>query len=100
MPSASQWAGRCASLSGSGNLKLAGKADTAKLRISGSGDIQADDLVTTNADVSISGSGDVGVTLGGGTLRASVSGSGDIVWHGSATVEDARVHGSGGIERR
>jgi hypothetical protein len=89
-----------AALSGSGDLKLAGKADVATLHVSGSGDIEADDLVATSADVTISGSGDVGVTLAGGSLRASVSGSGDIVWHGSATVEDMRVHGSGSIERR
>jgi Putative auto-transporter adhesin, head GIN domain len=86
-------------LSGSGDIKLAGKADVVTLRVSGSGDIDADSLVATSADVKVSGSGNVGVTLGGGTLRASISGSGDIVWHGTATVEEMRVHGSGSIER-
>lgn len=89
-----------AGLSGSGDIKLAGKADVAKLRVSGSGDIDGDSLVATSADVTVSGSGSVGVTLGGGSLRASISGSGDIVWGGTATVEEMRVHGSGSIEKR
>jgi hypothetical protein len=84
-------------VSGSGDVVLAGRADSARLRLAGSGDINATDLVARRVDVSIRGSGDAHVTATD-AIDASIAGSGDIVYAGHPHDVSRRVTGTGSIE--
>ncbi len=83
------------SLSGSGQIEVAGRVDALTATISGSGDLQLQELVAASAVVRISGSGDAHVHATQ-RLDAHVSGSGDVRYRGAAQV-DARVSGSGAV---
>lgn len=92
---------RCTSftgkVSGSGDISLKGKAQTAEYKSTGSGDIdaygfQVDELICTT-----SGSGDIDA-YAVKTLKAKSSGSGDISYRGPAKVEKSST-GSGDIEK-
>src|SRR5688500_13234917 len=71
-----------ARISGSGDLRLQGRAAKLVLAISGSGDGDLSELETSEASVSIEGSGDVRVRCSS-SLSAAVSGSGDVEYIGS-----------------
>jgi len=64
-------------ISGSSNMQVSGRADRQHYAISGSGDIDADDLAGKEADVAVSGSGDVRLSVDG-PVRTAVSGSGHV----------------------
>jgi hypothetical protein len=82
-------------ISGSGELNLAGNTASQTIGISGSGKYLAGDLRTQAAAVSISGSGNVTVwTID--TLTVHVSGSGDVNYYGSPQVS-FNQSGSGNI---
>ena len=84
-------------ISGSGDVQLAGKAESLQVRISGSGDVKAGKLETQSAKVSIAGSG--GVTLWAKqSLEVSVAGSGDVRYYGDPTVA-RKIAGSGSVRR-
>lgn len=86
-----------ASLLGSGDISLSGKANKGIYRVSGSGDIEAFGCEVKDLVCSVAGSGDIDATATG-TLDASVSGSGDIEYKGGASVK-SHVAGSGAIEK-
>lgn len=67
-------------ISGSADMKLKGTADSQAYAISGSGDIDAQNLKGKDAEVAISGSGDVDLNVSG-RVKSSVSGSGDVSNH-------------------
>ncbi len=75
--------------------------DISRFSVSGSGDIEADNLITTNAlKVKVSGSGDLRLSdLATQELEASVSGSGNVTIFGTDTInnESIKVSGSGDI---
>ena len=88
------------SVSGSGDIiaESVVKTDEIDLRISGSGDINIDDLVADKATVGISGSGNI--ALGGsqnlGNLDLSISGSGTLEAEKLETENfKAKISGSG-----
>jgi hypothetical protein len=85
------------SISGSGNVTLAGKAQDLRVDISGSGDVKAGKLEAQSARVSIAGSGDATVWARE-SLRVSVAGSGDVRYYGDPTVQRT-VAGSGSVRR-
>ncbi len=85
------------SVSGSGDLKLAGSAETLDADISGSGAIKCFDFVVNTAKIEVSGSGDAQVNVLE-SLDASISGSGTITYKGNPDV-NARVSGSGNIRK-
>ncbi len=87
-------------LAGSGDVRLAGTAESLQVSLDGSGDVDAARLPARSARVRVDGSGDVELTLAGGTLDAEVAGSGSVRWAGEARVERSRVAGSGEISRR
>ena len=86
------------SVTGSGEITLTGRANTASIKVSGSGDFDASDLVTINTTVKVVGSGDAKVNASQ-QLNASVSGSGDIRYKGGARQVSTSKAGSGGIRR-
>ena len=85
------------SISGSGDMRVGGKADEVDVRISGSGDVKAAQLATQRASVSISGSGDATVWARE-ALRVRVAGSGDVAYYGDPQVQKS-VAGSGSVRR-
>ncbi|CAN1540759.1 Putative auto-transporter adhesin, head GIN domain containing protein [Flavobacteriaceae bacterium] len=87
-----------ANLSGSGDVVLTGNSDSFISKISGSGDVDAVNLATKNANLTISGSGDMKVNCSQ-SLYARVSGSGDIAYKGNPEIKDTKVSGSGEISK-
>jgi hypothetical protein len=87
-----------ANLSGSGDVVLTGNSDSFISKISGSGDVDAVNLATKNANLTISGSGDMKVNCSQ-SLYARVSGSGDIAYKGNPEKKDTKVSGSGEISK-
>ena len=77
-----------ASISGSGNINLNGKAIQASYSIAGSGNIQAADLQAENTDASISGSGNISC-YASQKLVARVKGNGDMAYKGDPQEVDA-----------
>ncbi len=72
-----------------------------ELSISGSGDIIAQNLLTTNTlELSISGSGNVNIpALNAKSLKATTSGTGDVkISGGSVTGETLNISGTGNID--
>jgi Putative auto-transporter adhesin, head GIN domain len=72
-------------LAGSGDIRVAGTTGQVDIRVKGSGDVFANDLLAGNATVEVQGSGDAYVHCNG-TLKQEVMGSGDIHVSGSAGV--------------
>lgn len=86
-----------ASLKGSGSLEASGQVDSLLLMLKGSGDARLKNLKADTAKVRVDGSGDAAVNVAR-TLDAMVNGSGDIRYRGNATVTRV-VHGSGDISK-
>jgi hypothetical protein len=85
-------------LSGSGDVVLTGSSDNFVSKTSGSGDVDAVNLTTKNANLTISGSGDMKANCSE-SLFARVSGSGDITYKGNPKTKDTKVNGSGEISK-
>lgn len=81
---------------GSGDVRLSGRCASHSVKVSGSGDIHAEQMQATAATVKISGSGDVSVAATE-SLDASVSGSGDVRYAGNPKQVVKHVSGSGSI---
>lgn len=85
--------------SGSGQVRLAGKVDSLSARVSGSGSVDAAELRSASADLSLSGSGRLHVgEIRGDYARISVDGSGVLQAGGTVRSLNARVAGSGSVE--
>lgn len=87
---------RC-SISGSGEIELAGKVNNAQVDVSGSGEVRAKNMEFNSLDTEISGSGVVSANVIQ-SLKANVSGSGDVRYLGNPTLE-TNVSGSGEVSR-
>lgn len=83
-------------LSGSGDIVLKGKTDSFTSKISGSGNVNASNLKSKTADVTVSGSGNSVVSCET-SLTGRVSGSGNIKYLGNPEKRDVKVSGSGKI---
>jgi len=83
-------------ISGSGDLEFSGSAVNLDCAISGSGDVDADMLISDNANVRIAGSGDVTIHVNE-KLDAKVSGSGDVRYKGNPKINNSKVSGSGSV---
>lgn len=84
-------------ISGSGDFSFAGTAKNLNAKVSGSGDIRAYNLICDTAKVKISGSGDMQLNVLR-QLDATISGSGDIVYKGTPSVNTS-VTGSGRVRK-
>jgi hypothetical protein len=85
-------------VSGSGSMKLSGKAGNSNVKVSGSGGYGGKDLVTASTAVHVSGSGNAEVNASD-SVKASVSGSGSIRYTGDAKNVSTSKSGSGSIGR-
>jgi hypothetical protein len=83
------------SISGSGNVKLAGRCGALNVRLAGSGDADLSGLACTNASISVAGSGDV-LARATGQADVRIAGSGDVTVTGGAKCSK-RVAGSGDV---
>jgi Putative auto-transporter adhesin, head GIN domain len=85
------------SIAGSGGIELAGKANNARIDVSGSGEVNARNMEMNELRAQISGSGSISANVVQ-LLKADVSGSGEIHYSGSPTVE-TNVSGSGSVSK-
>lgn len=84
-------------ISGSGKIKLAGTATDARIRLSGSANFSAPQLVTENATVHISGSGHASVNASD-QVNATLHGSAGLRYTGTAKVNSTKS-GSASINK-
>jgi Putative auto-transporter adhesin, head GIN domain len=85
-------------ISGTGNIKISGKADSQDVEISGSGDYLAEDLESKEAKIDVGGSGSAIVNVSE-ELEAGVSGSGSVEYVGDPAVKQ-NVSGAGGVRKQ
>ena len=84
-------------ISGSGGMTAEGKAGHLSVAISGSGSVQARDLASVDADVTVNGSGEA-VINARRTIAINVSGSGRVAYGGGAEATITKS-GSGVVQR-
>ena len=84
-------------ISGAGDAKMAGRADSQDIDISGSGDYQAGDLESKEVKIEVGGSGSAVVNVSD-ELNAKVSGSGSVKYIGDPTVNQD-VSGAGRVSK-
>lgn len=82
-------------LQGSGDMLVTGQAQTFKVNITGSGDIDAQGLQTEISDITLRGSGDAYVKVNK-KLHVNIEGSGDLIYDGTAIVTTS-IRGSGDV---
>lgn len=85
-------------ISGSGEVRLSGKADPQQIEISGSGRYDGTSLESKTATANITGSG-AAIVNSSTSLTANIAGSGTIEYLGNPQVIE-QVYGSGRIVRR
>jgi len=85
-------------ISGSGEIKLSGNAETSAVRVSGSGRFASRDLTTVKSAALVSGSGRVEVNASD-KVDATVHGSGGVMYTGTAKIVNSTKSGSGEISR-
>ena len=81
-------------LSGSGDVRLAGRADTLMVGLAGSGDVDTRGLRAQQVEIGLAGSGDVDVCALG-SLALNVAGSGDVTYYGEPSLPELNLTGSG-----
>jgi hypothetical protein len=84
-------------ISGSGDVKIGGKAGSQDIKISGSGSYRAEDLESKEAKIEVGGSGSAIVNVSE-ELEAEVSGSGSVEYVGNPTVNQD-VSGAGEVRK-
>ncbi len=84
------------SVSGSGSITTAGKAETVDIRISGSGDVDTSAVAALRLTAEISGAGSIRASARLGVV-ANISGSGGIVVLGDPPERNVNVAGSGHV---
>ncbi len=85
-------------LTGSGEMKLSGRASVSTVSVTGSGDYAAESVTTDDTSIRVSGSGSAHVNANV-TINAVLTGSGDIYYSGNARQVHTEKHGSGDINR-
>lgn len=86
-----------ADIAGSGSMTLSGETKNETIHISGVGDYNAEGLKAENAKVKIAGTGDVKL-YADLTLDVNIAGGGSVYYKGAATVKQ-RVAGVGSVTR-
>ena len=84
-------------VNGAGDVKVAGRADSQDIDISGSGDYRAGDLESKEVKIEVGGSGSAVVNVSD-ELNAKVSGSGSVKYIGDPTVNQD-VSGAGRVSK-
>ncbi|MFP4564835.1 MAG: head GIN domain-containing protein [Spirochaetia bacterium] len=83
-------------LSSSGDISLAGRAESQEIRLSSSGNYEAADFETAVADARLSSSGDAYIWVTD-ELNVELSSSGDLSYFGSPRVDTIEISSSGNI---
>ena len=81
-------------LSGKGKLIADGSCDELALRLVGTGEIQADDVIATSVTCRIMGTGTIGCNVNGGELKVSGSGTGKVYYKGNPSKVTVRKLGT------
>lgn len=84
------------SLSGSGNIVVAGKCENLNVNLVGSGNIKAKTLLASNANLNLTGSGNINASVCE-KVNANLAGSGNINIVGSPSEKQLNKTGSGRI---
>jgi hypothetical protein len=87
------------SISGSGDVEGAGSATRLKIGVAGSGDVKLREMKSDEVSISIAGSGDASVHADK-SLDVRIAGSGDVVYTGNPATVNAKVAGSGSVNKR
>lgn len=85
-------------MSGSGNARVQGQAEVARLNLSGSGDADLSSLDLRDAQIDIDGSGDVDLAATG-DIEVEISGSGDVNLHRRPRSLKQTLSGSGSVSQ-
>jgi hypothetical protein len=86
-------------ISSSGNISLTGETDILRADLSSAGDLNAYDLKSREADVSVSSAGDADVNVSE-RITARASSAGDVNYKGDPKYVDAHSSSAGGIHKR
>ncbi len=86
-------------ISGSGDIDLEGRTNLYTCSVTGSGDTKAYELKATDVVAKITGSGTIKVDASN-NLKVRITGSGDVYYAGSPKQQDVKVTGSGDIHSR
>jgi hypothetical protein len=84
-------------INGSGTIIARGKVRELEVILSGSGDVEADELVTEQCVAKLEGAGDITVHTTG-VLTAEINGAGDIVYSGNPLKTIKNINGAGRIK--
>ena len=85
-----------AGITGSGNLAIIGATDRLNAHITGSGNLQAEELAAKHVHVTVTGSGDA-VVRATDEIDAHITGSGNVRFAGNPAQVKRSVTGSGEI---
>ena len=86
-------------ISSSGDISLTGETDRLRADLSSAGDLNAYDLKSREADISVSSAGDANVNVSE-RITARASSAGDVNYKGEPKYVDAHSSSAGGIHRR
>ncbi len=86
-----------ANISGSGTIKLSGETQKETIKISGVGDVFAEEMKSENAIITILGSGEV-KAFADVSMDIRVSGSGSVYYKGAAVIKQ-HISGSGEVKK-
>ena len=81
-------------LSGKGKIIASGKCDELALRLVGTGEIQADQVVATDVSCRIMGTGSIGCHVDGGILKVNGSGTGKVYYKGTPSKVSVKKLGT------
>jgi citrate lyase gamma subunit len=86
-------------ISSSGDISLTGETETLRADLSSAGDLNAYELRTKDADISVSSAGDADVNVSD-KLIARASSAGDINYKGDPRNVDSHSSSAGGVHKR
>jgi len=86
-------------ISSSGDITLRGEADMLRADLSSAGDLNAYELQTREANISVSSAGDADINVSE-RINARASSAGDINYRGDPKYVDAHSSSAGGIHKR
>lgn len=84
-------------IQGSGDISAFGQVDSLNAKVSGSGDVEASELMARTGNLFVAGSGDIDAHITK-VVSAHVAGSGDIVVRGNPATREHSVTGSGDVK--
>lgn len=84
-------------IEGSRDITASGEIDSLTVKIAGSSDVDATDLIVNQGNLSIAGSCDIRAHVKQ-SVTAQIAGSGDIVVRGNQVQKSQKIAGSGSVK--